>query len=122
MATGRMNIEIGPNRFGVVTRELLRDLSVLGGLAAADLERTGKIEAPVDTGNLASLINAQKLSRFSFEVRCDAEYAAAVHEGSDHGTYVIPSNPFFLRGMTFTLPKIDTAARVLAAKYGGTAG
>lgn len=117
---GRMGVYIGPNNFGPVTRELLTDLSKLGGKVAADLERYGKIEAPVDTGNLASLTYAVKLGRFSFEVRSDAEYSAAVHEGSDHGTYVIPSNPYLNRAMTVVLPRADQAARALAAKYGGT--
>lgn len=118
---GRMGVVIGPNRFGMVTRELLTDLSRLGGKVAGDLERASKIEAPVDTGNLASLTYALKLGRFSFVVRSDAEYAAAVHEGSDHGTYVIPSNPYMNRGMAMVLPKADAAARMLAAKYGGSA-
>lgn len=118
---GAMGITIGPNNFGRVTRELLRDLSVLGGKVAADLERGSKVEAPVDTANLVHLTYAVKLSRFSFEVRSDAEYAAAVHEGSDHGSYVIPSNPYMLRALAYAIPKARIAAQQLAAKYGGTA-
>lgn len=117
---GRGNVIIGPNNFGEVTKALQSDLARLVGAIALQIEYNAKVESPIDTGNLANLISAQRLGRFSWVVKSDAEYSAPVHEGSDHGTYVIPSNPYMTRGMQTELPKAQAAARYLAAKHGGT--
>lgn len=114
-------ITIGPNKFPQVTRALLSDLDRLANAIAIQLEYNGHVEVPVDTGNLSGTIYWIRIARFHYEVRADAEYAAAVHEGSDHGTYTIASNPFFTRAINTEKPHAGRAAGVLAAKYGGYA-
>jgi hypothetical protein len=112
-----MTVTIGPNRFGHVSTQLLHDLDMLAAKVSLDLERHGRIECPVDTGNLRDTTYATKLGPYHYEVRSDAEYAAAVHEGSDHGSYVIPSNPYLTRATHDILPAANAAAMQLQAKY-----
>lgn len=110
-------VYIGPNKFPRVTARLMQDLNLLAAKTSYELERESKIEAPVDTANLIGLTYAEKVGECRYIVRSDAEYAEAVHEGSDHGTYVIPSNPYMTRAVANVMPKAEAAARQLQARY-----
>ena len=105
-----------PNRFGRVTNSLVADLDKLARKAAFDVEREAKREAPVDTGNLASLIYVEKVAVGRYVVRSDAEYSEPVHEGADHGSWYRHPDPYFTRAIATVEPRIMAAAGILARR------
>lgn len=106
-----------PNRFGTVTRSLIGDLDVLARKASFDVERESKREAPVDTGNLASLIWVEKIAVGRYLVHSDAEYSEPVHEGADHGSWYRHPDPYMTRAIATVEPRVRAAAARLARKY-----
>ena len=101
---------MAPNRFGRAGASIIADLDILARKAAFDVEKEAKREAPVDTGNLASLIYVEKVGVGRYVVRSDAEYSAAVHEGADYGTWFRHGNPYLTRAVETVKPRVLAAA------------
>jgi hypothetical protein len=75
------NIEIDLSKLDAWTAELEDELANAVAKAASHLERGAKINAPIDTGFLASSIHVQKEGRFEAVVVVGAEYGLYVEYG-----------------------------------------
>lgn len=95
------------SRIPAITAAALPKAQAAVTKAAADVEAHGKINAPYDTGNLRSSIQARPAGALAADVVAQAEYAIYV----EYGTYKMGAQPYMVPAAEAVRPSFEAAMR-----------
>lgn len=91
------------DNFGSASNSVKSELNDAINRAGITIQRSGRIESPIKTGNLRSQIRFKNTMNGRGVVGSYAQYSVYVHEGTKH----MRSNPFMERAVDSSKPMLD---------------